>query len=156
VISAWIKTAGIQPAGAGILSLGDNYVLRIEPTGTVRFFYYNDTIALSNPGAGPWVDAGTQFEVDDQDWHWVAGILADDSLRISIDGESRGAVRARGPVTYGRGTDLYIGLHGGLESGFRFYGQIDEVRISGKPRSRAWMKIAYETQKPRSSTLIFR
>lgn len=155
-ISAWVRIAGIQPAGAGILSLGDNYVLRVEPAGTVRFFYYNDTIALSDPKAGPWVDAGTVFEIDDDGWHSVAAILADDSLRICIDGATRAAVRARGPVTYGRGTDLFIGVHGGPDSGFRFHGQIDEVRISGIPRSRAWMKFAYETQKPGASALVFR
>jgi hypothetical protein len=156
VISAWIKIAGIQPAGAGILSLGDNYVLRVEPAGTVRFFYYNDTIVLSEPWAGPWVDAGTIYEIDDQGWHWVAANLDGDSLRICIDGVSRAAVRARGPVTYGRGSDLFIGLHGGTDSDFRFHGQIDEVRISGTSRSRAWIKLAYETQKPRSTALIFR
>ena len=58
-ISAWIRIVGLQSAGAGVLSLGDNYVLRVEPTGTVRFFYYNDTVTVSDPLAGPWMDAGT-------------------------------------------------------------------------------------------------
>jgi hypothetical protein len=156
VISAWVRIAGIQAKGAGILSLGDNYVLRLEQAGTVRFFYYNDTITSSDPLAGPWVDAGTLHGINDNGWHWVAAILADDSLRICIDGVSRAAVRARGPVTYGRGTDLFLGTHGGPDSEFRFHGQLDEVRISGTPRSRAWLKLAYETQKPGSSALIFR
>ena len=65
-------------------------------------------------------------------------------------------MRARGPVTYGRGSDLFIGVHGGVENGFRFRGRIDEVRISGAPRSRAWMKLAFETQQPGSSALTFR
>ena len=95
-------------------------------------------------------------KVNDKGWHSVAGILAEDSLRIYIDGVPRAAVRARGPVTYVRGTDLFIGVHGGLESDFHLYGQIDEVRISRDPRSRAWMKLAFETQKPGSSALTFR
>jgi hypothetical protein len=102
------------------------------------------------------VDAGTLHKVNDKGWHWVAGVLAEDSLRIYIDGMPRAAIRARGPVTYVRGTDLFLGVHGGLENGFRFHGQIDEVRISRDPRSRAWMKLAYETQKPGASALAFR
>jgi Concanavalin A-like lectin/glucanases superfamily/Domain of unknown function (DUF2341) len=156
MISAWVKVAAIQPAGSGILSLGDNYVLRVEPTGTVRFFYYNDTITLSEPLAGPWVDAGTLIGIHDKSWHWLVANLEGDSLRICIDGISRASVRARGPVTYGRGTDLFIGLHGGPDSEFPFYGQIDEVRISSVSRSLAWIQFAHETQKPGSSTLIFR
>jgi hypothetical protein len=155
-ISAWIQVAAIPATGEGVLSLGDNYVLRVEPSGTVRFFYYNDTIAKTQPELGPWVDATTLQKVNDKGWHHVAGMLADDSLRIYIDGEARAAIRARGPVTYGRGPDLFVGVHGGLEKGFRFHGQIDEVRVSGLSRSRAWMKLAYETQKPGASALTFR
>lgn len=155
-ISAWIKVADLPSAGAGVLSLGDNYVLRVEPLGTARFFYYNDTIASVEPELGPWVDAVTLQRVDDKAWHWVAGILAGDSLRIYIDGLQRAAVRARGPVTYGRGTDLFLGVHGGLDSDFRFDGQIDEVRISRVTRSPGWMRLAYETQRPGASALTFR
>lgn len=155
-VSAWIKVAGIQPAGAGVLSLGDNYILRVEPAGTLRFFYYNDTITVSEPLLGPWVDATTSQKVNDKGWHLVAGILAGDSLRIYIDGVARAAARARGPVTYGRGPDLSVGVHGGLESDFRFHGQIDEIRITRVPRSRAWMALAHETQKPGSAALMFR
>lgn len=155
-ISAWIQVGAIPATGEGILSLGDNYVFRVEPAGTVRFFYYNDTLVKAEPELGPWVDVTTLEKVNDKGWHFVAGLLADDSLRIFVDGVPRAATRARGPVTYGRGSDLFIGVHGGLESGFRFRGQIDEVRISDEPRSRAWMKLAYETQKPGSSALTFR
>jgi len=155
-ISAWIRIAAVPSAGAGVLSLGDNYVLRVEPAGTMRFFYFNDSIATAEPELGPWVDVGTLQSIDDKSWHWVAAILADDSLRVYMDGVQRTAIRARGPVTYGRGPDLFLGVHGGLENGFRFHGQIDEVLISEAPRSRAWMKFAYETQKPGSAALLFR
>jgi len=155
-ISAWIQVSGIPSTGAGILSLGDSYVLRVEPSGALRFFYYNDTIIRAEPELGPWVDATTLQKVNDGDWHWVAGVLSADSLRVYIDGEIRAAVRARGPVTYGRGSDLFIGVHGGLENGFRFHGQIDEVRIGGQARSLAWMRLTYQTQKPGSSALTFR
>ncbi len=155
-ISAWVLVTGIPSTGAGVLSLGDDYVLRIEPAGTVRFFYYNDTLTKAEPTLGPWVDVTTTRKVNDKGWHQVAAILSGDSLRISIDGEPCAAARARGPVTYGRGTDLFVGVHGGLENGFRFNGQIDEVRIAGRSRTRAWMKLAYETQKPGASALTFR
>jgi hypothetical protein len=155
-ISAWIQVTDLPSTGIGVLSLGDDYVLRIEPTGAVRFFYYNDTLMNSEPTLGPWVDVTTPQKVNDKSWHQVAAILSGDSLRLSIDGEPRAAVRARGPVTYGRGTDLFVGVHGGLEKGFRFNGQIDEVRVSGRSRSRAWMKLTYETQKPGASALTFR
>jgi hypothetical protein len=155
-LSSWIKISDPLTTGAGILSLGDNYILRLEPTGTVRLFYYNDTLTNSDPLAGPWVDATTLQRVDDFLWHNVAGVLAQDSLRIYIDGKQSAAVHARGPVTYLRGTELYIGVHGGLESDFHFNGQIDEVQISGYSRSAAWMSLAYETQKPGSTAITFR
>ncbi len=155
-VSAWVQVADLPPTGVGVLSLGDNYILRVEPSGAPRFFYYNDSVVTAEPELGPWIDATTLQKINDKGWHWVAGVLGDDSLRVYIDGMPRAAVRARGPVTYGRGTDLYVGVHGGFENGFRFRGQIDEVRISGVTRSRAWMKLAYETQKPGSSALTFR
>ncbi len=156
-ISAWIQVAATPITGEGILSLGDNYVLRVEASGSLRFFYFNDTIAKTAPELGPWVDAVSVQKVNDKGWHHVAGMLAGDSLRIYIDGVQSGAVRARGPVTYGRGTDLFVGVHGGLGNEFpRFHGQIDEVRISGRARTRGWMKLAFETQKPGTSALTFR
>lgn len=156
-ISAWIQVAATPITGEGVLSLGDNYVLRVEAPGNLRFFYYNDTIAKTAPELGPWVDAVSFQKVNDKGWHHVAGMLADDSLRIYIDGVQSAAIRARGPVTYGRGPDLFVGVHGGLGNEFpRFHGQIDEVRISGRARTRAWMKLAYETQKPGASAITFR
>lgn len=161
MVSAWIQLGNIPSTGAGVLSLGDNYVLRIEPSGTVRFFYYNDSIAGAEPLLGPWVDATTLHSIRDStnapgNWHLVAAVLSDDSLRVYIDGVQRAASRARGPVTYGRGTDLFIGIHGDAEREFPFHGQIDEVRVSGLSRSPTWMKLAYESQKPGSSMLTFR
>jgi Concanavalin A-like lectin/glucanases superfamily/Domain of unknown function (DUF2341) len=161
MVSSWIQLGKIPSTGAGVLSLGDNYVLRIEPSGTVRFFYYNDSIAGAEPLLGPWVDATTAHSIRDttqsqENWHLVAAALNDDSLRIYIDGVQRAASRARGPATYSRGTDLFIGVHGDLERKFPFHGQIDEVRVSGLSRSPAWMKLAYENQKPGSAMLTFR
>lgn len=147
-LSAWVLAGATDSFGAEIMSMGDNYGLRIEPGGGLTFFALDDTTRI----AGTAADA----KVSDGAWHHVAGVFDGSSLRVYLDGRERAAVPFSGPIAYSLGTDFWIGKHGNGQSRYDFTGRIDEAQVSPSGRSPAWIRLAYENQRPGSVLLEFR
>jgi hypothetical protein len=83
---------------------------------------------------------------DDHTWYHLVGIADGSSAVLYINGVERGrSAHTSGIHTSAAGFDI-----GRLDGNQTWKGLIDEVRVSGEPRSADWVKLSYETQKPAS------
>ena len=86
------------------------------------------------------------------DWHLVAGTYDGKRSAFYIDGSLAVSSDATGPI--GVSTDsLAIGFAPSGPDNQYFQGLIDEVAVSGMPRSADWIKLAYATQRPGATAL---
>lgn len=157
-LSAWIMATGSDVNGGEILSMGNNYGIRVHAGGALELFVFDDTAWT---GTYAPIEKWKRIRLSgaaliDQRWHQVAGVVDDDSLRIYLDGNPRGAIPFPETLAYVLGKDFRIGAHGNGEDRFDFRGRIDEVRISEPARSPAWIRLAYANQAPGSTLLEFR
>jgi hypothetical protein len=158
-ISAWIQPTATDKDGGEILSMGDNYVLRVNPDGSPRLIVFDDPAwdGLSPAITKKWkISEATGFTILDQRWHYVVGVFDGEFLRLYLDGIERSVQMFHQNLAYPLGPDFWIGRNGDGDRLHDFFGQIDEVQISGKFRSAAWIKLAYENQKPGSTLLEYR
>lgn len=92
-------------------------------------------------------------EIRTGEWIHVTGSFDGTELRVYINGVLEGAVERKGAIAdHGRG--LVFGKYEHDEAS-NFNGSLDEIRITGKPRSAAWIRLSYENQKPGSGMLTF-
>jgi hypothetical protein len=159
-LSAWVYMVGFGKDGGELVSMGDNYGLRAMPDGDAHFFIFTDTTVKSNEWTlgptWPWAEsAGLDLRGN---WHHVAGRYEGDSIRVYVDGIQRGARAHTKDIYYVFGREFRMGVHGndGGAVGYPFTGSLDEVQMSPVVRSPAWIKLAFETQKPGSIVLEFR
>jgi hypothetical protein len=83
------------------------------------------------------------------EWYHVAGTYDGSDLRIYVNGAEEAVTPKVGIITdYGRG--LTFGKYE-FDTASNFRGQIDEVRVSAKTRSAAWIKLSYQNQRNGSS-----
>lgn len=157
-LSAWFMATGTDSGGGEIISLGNNYGLRVQSGGALEFFAFDDsTWTAPTASIEKWKRIRwTGANLVDSKWHQVTGVLAGDSLHVYLDGSQKGSAAFPGKLAYVFGKDLVIGAHGNGETKFDFSGQIDEVEISAASRSRDWIKLAFENQKPGSTLLEFK
>lgn len=92
-------------------------------------------------------------EIRKDEWIHVTGSFDGTELRVYINGVLEGAVERKGTIAdHGRGLVFGKYEHDGASN---FNGSLDEVRVTGKPRSAAWIRLSYENQRPGSGMLIF-
>ncbi|MDB5102324.1 MAG: hypothetical protein JWP91_13 [Fibrobacteres bacterium] len=159
-ISAWLRADTADTAGGEIASLGDNYGLRVLPDGNLRFFMFHDSLwREGDPAPGSvnqWKECVTTgLHLLDGEWHHVAGVFDGSLMRVYADGVEAARLARPGKVTYPYGKDLWMGRHGSGSHETDFRGILDEVRISRKALSAAWIRTEYESQKPDSRFLKF-
>jgi hypothetical protein len=147
-LSAWVNASKTDALGSTILSMGDNYNLRINPNGSGRFsFFRQTTIAVETKGVN----------LLDSAWHHLAATFDGTILNIYVDGKLVGAATNPGGLSYSFYPSFTIGRHGSKKPGYDFTGNLDEVQVSGEvARSANWIKMSYENQKSNSKLLELR
>lgn len=122
-VEAWVKLTTTDVSGAEIISMGDDYALRVQAGGLLYFFI--DT----NAGATFKSQSATSGNLKDGAWHHVVGQKTASALEIYLDGTQRGSTAYTGSISYRSGGALYLGKHGRSSTSYDYKGQIDEVRI---------------------------
>lgn len=149
-LSTWFRSKQ-QPDnwGGEMISVGDNYGLRIAEDGTLHVFFWPDTVPPT--AQRPWYTLGTQgADFMDGKWHLAQGTFDGSILRIFLDGRELAALAVPGPVDFKFPVNVTLGRHGNGKTGFDYKGDLDEVRILAGARNGDWHKLSYENQKPGS------
>lgn len=121
-IETYVKASGIGLYGGEIISLGNNWGLRILWDGNLRFFTRN--------GLG-WDNFETVgVNVLDNTWHQIAVSRSNSTSIIYVDGVVKLTAANLNPtIVYSVANDLVLGKHGSGDNNFNLDGQIDEVRL---------------------------
>jgi hypothetical protein len=149
-LSTWFRSgAPLGPNGGEMISVGDNYGIRLGRNGRLQVFFWP---VASPPGAQePWytlVSQGADFL--DGRWHLAQGTFDGSALRLYLDGQDLGALTVPGPVDFKFPINLTLGRHGNGKAGFDYRGDLDEVQVHARARGIDWHKLSYENQKPGS------
>jgi glucose/arabinose dehydrogenase len=138
-VEAMIKTLSTDTDGAEIMSMGNNWILRLLPNGALYLIYYS---------GGTWHDVSTDANLVDGLWHHIAATRTTAALKLYVDGTLRAEVADAAPIDYAWGNDFIVGRHGTGEDTYTFNGTIDEVRIWNTPRSDADVAKYHSTTLP--------
>lgn len=122
-VSAWVKYTQTDVSGGDVLSMGDNFGLRVQPDGAVKTYFYG------GPTAGYRVAQSTTVNTKDGQWHHILGQYANGLLQVYVDGIKRDEKAFSDPIVYGLGADLYLGRHGNGGGNHDFNGSLDQVRL---------------------------
>jgi len=76
-------------------------------------------------------------------WHYLVGTYDGSNMRIYWDGAQENSLAKTGSIST---SDYQLGIAGYYEAN-PFDGTVDEVRISDYPRSAAWIKASYESER---------
>jgi endonuclease/exonuclease/phosphatase family metal-dependent hydrolase len=125
-ISAWVKYTQTDTSGGDVVSMGDNYGLRVQPDGSVKTYFYAGT------SIGYRMAVSTGVNTKDGQWHHIVGQYGGGALQVYVDGVKRGDVPYSNPVVYAQGADMYLGRHGNGGTNHDFFGSIDQVRVYGR------------------------
>lgn len=147
-VSAWVKASKTSSLGGTILSMGDNYNLRINPNGTGRFSL------VVGKGAQA---VETKENLLDSAWHLLSATYDGAAMSIYVDGKLSASVAHTGALQYIFWPSFVLGKHGNKKTGYEFIGSMDEVQVSGDvARSADWIRLGFENQKAGSALLEFR
>ena len=149
-LSAWVKPDTTS------MEWGNIIVKSVEGGGDPWFLY----TLRSESGAGEWIAdisdgspgslnrvwSGVTIQADT--WFHIVATYDQSRLKIYVDGTDENNWPSGGQsVSFSIGTnnnDVNIGAHGTVHE---FDGIIDEVRISNIPRTAAWIKASYESER---------
>ncbi len=131
-VSAWVRPTATGVYGGEVVSMGDNYVLRVTTSGDMEFFIWSG-------GAWHWA-ISSGLNVMDGRWHHAVGQYDGSTVQVWVDGSLLATLAFQGPMQYGWGTGLYLGTHGNGSPNYRYTGAIDQVRIY--PRALSSSEIA--------------
>ena len=140
-LSGWMQVFQSDSSGSEMASMGDNYLIRVDNFGRVRFVVYSSS---AQHYAACW-DSSANFV--DSSWHFYAGTCDGAEARLYVDGVLRSTEVFTAPIDYTRGPDFVMGSHGSHQSGFDLNGNLDEIECSSAVRSADWIKLMYENQR---------
>ena len=154
-MSAWFRTTGTDTNGSEVLSMGDNYLLRLRKPSTTSTTYqlqysklYQTGIASDGGIAATYADCqgplvpATAFL--DGNWHHLVGTQSSSTgMAMYLDGALVTVTGAAGTancansaaatntsnVVYVLGRSFWVGRNGNTSGSFDFDGNIDEVRV---------------------------
>lgn len=144
-VSAWIQPTAKGSAGGGILSMGDNYNLRVAGSGGARFSLFD--------GASRGIES--KENLLDGAWHHVAGVFDGSALILYVDGVEKARMATTAPVRYNKSPHFVIGRHGDGKVSYQYTGSLDEVTVVSESRSPDWVLLAFESQRTGSRLLEF-
>lgn len=145
-LSAWFKTSKIQAEGGNLLSMGDNYNLRVSKTGYARVSLFDGTARL--------VEDNTQSVLDGA-WHHMAGVFDGSAIILYLDGVEKGRLATSAPIHYNKSPHFILGVHGDGKPAYGFIGSMDEAVVSSEARSPEWIKLIFESQRTDSKLLEY-
>ncbi len=123
-ISVWYRATRVDQdnadPGSDLVSAGDQYMLRLFPTGA-QF--------VKRTSGGFERCLGTVGNSLDGQWHHVAASTSTSGMKVYFDGQERCSNGLDGNVDYIAGDELWVGRHGDGDTDRDFDGHIDEVRI---------------------------
>jgi hypothetical protein len=130
-ISVWFRTTatdaeGGTPTGAELVSVGNNYLVRLRgnPVG-IEFS------KRPAQGGSPVQCRVAQPNATDGNWHHLVGTSsAAEGVRLYFDGVLRCMSDRKDAISYtGAGSDVFVGRHANGEDQWDFGGNLDEIRI---------------------------
>jgi hypothetical protein len=127
-ISAWIKYGATDASGGEIATMGDNYALRVQPTGDVKTFFHN--------ASGYKITISSGVNTKDNKWHHVLGQYTGSTLDVYIDGVLQGTTSVTGAIEYTLGANFYLGQQGTGGTNHNFNGTMDQVRVYARSLDR--------------------
>jgi hypothetical protein len=155
-LSAWFHTDGrkIAATGAELLSMGDNYGLRVQRDSTLQVWYWPP-----NPPPASATDwyyvLGKAPAIFDGQWHLATGVFDGTALRIFCDGKELASAPAADVVGLQFPLNVTFGKHGNGKRPFEYVGDLDEARIHSLARNAQWVRLEFENQKPGSAFPAF-
>lgn len=145
-VSAWFKAVATGPNGANIISMGDNYNLRVTREGWGRFSLYDGSIRSVEDKSRSLLDGA---------WHQLSAGFDGTAMILYVDGAERARLATSAPIRYNKSPNFVIGRHGDNKAGYDFSGGLDEVVVASEIRSADWIKLSFESQRPGSRLLEF-
>ncbi|MDQ3002456.1 MAG: DUF2341 domain-containing protein [Fibrobacterota bacterium] len=148
-MSAWVKASSFYETNLDV-----NPILR---KGGPNPNTYQFMLHKGNPAVGLEVrDENARYDgtlLETGKWYHLAVTWAGDKLEFYVNGKSTGSTTVT--TVAGLSQDdrpLYIGGRDAIDgdSSDQFHGILDEVQLSRVERSSAWLKLAYENQRPES------
>lgn len=125
---AMIKTLSTDDWGSEVVSMGNNWGLRVMPNGNLQFSF------ISNAS---WQNLVANVNLKDGLWHHVAVSRTASGVKLYVDGTVRAQSENSNPIAYIYGGNFIVGRHGDGDDRFNFNGAIDEVRVWSQPRTDA-------------------
>lgn len=124
-LEAWFKSTRRGLVGSELISLGNNFGIRVLGNGAANVYVYNYPVSDSS---------SCNYTADvnslDNDWHQIVGTLKGNRIDLYEDGTHKGGAACSFEVPLFNGaSDIVIGAHGDGSPNFNFNGLIDEVRI---------------------------
>ena len=133
-ISVWYLSKGIEAGGKGaeLVSLGNNQLLRLLPTG----FEVSKRIKKGN--AFEYVrcfSMPARTDHLDGKWHHLASVVDAANFRIFFDGAQVCTAASADPMGYDIAGTFAAGQHGNLGDVYDLDGNLDDVRVYGRALS---------------------
>jgi Concanavalin A-like lectin/glucanases superfamily len=136
-LSAFYQVKAIEPGGKGaeLISLGNNHLLRLLPTG----FEVSKRAKRIGGGAEHQRCFSSPARTDHLDggWHHLATTIDATHVRIFFDGAEVCVLPSPEPMSYDLTGNLTVGRHGAESGDYDLDGNIDDVRIYGRALSAA-------------------
>jgi hypothetical protein len=131
-ISLWFRTTTLDighdndPRASELLSLGDNYLVRVRAT-DISWTRRTTSTGTSSMYASCFSNSGSSHL--DGRWHHVAAVVSPAGMKLYYDGNEVCSNAIGGNMLYDKGDDLFVGRHGNGSDEWDFDGNIDDVRI---------------------------
>ncbi|HKP98473.1 MAG TPA: DUF2341 domain-containing protein [Fibrobacteria bacterium] len=145
-ISVWYRSTckGCGSAGGDVISIGDNFGLRIRSDSLVHLWYWPAT----PPSALGWYEVDARRgEYTDGNWHQAFGTFDGAVLRLYVDGNEVGNIAAPQGVGLQFPLNVTFGKHGNVKQGYEYAGDLDEAQVHAAVRDPDWIKLSFENQK---------
>lgn len=169
-ISVWLKADSVDSGffatpedpklkpyyekGSEVLSMGNDFGIRIMGSGKIRFFIFDETQRPPTPDSLLYIIHTVDSSYLDNKWHQVVSTFSNSTMSLYIDGKLDSSKSLEfNRITYDGSPHFFIGRHGNQEPSFDFMGSLDEVRINKRKNSAAWIRLAYLNQLPQSSVV---
>ncbi|MBD3243617.1 MAG: DUF2341 domain-containing protein, partial [Chitinivibrionales bacterium] len=155
-VSAWVRISDSTAlTDGGVILMGRNdesggapwcsYLLQVDSDMKPSFWWGGaDSVTYG---------AGASKALSQDDWHHVCAVRkSGDSLRIYVDGvEATAWAQSPQGAMLNSSWELRIGAENAGNGSRKLNGFIDEPRVESLARSAEWIRLCYESQKPRQA-----
>ncbi len=145
-LTAWIRCTGVGPNGGEIISMGDNFGLRLMPNGQLHTFVW-PPVNRTDSSVAWYPLTSTDLNFKDGTWHHVGVTFDGSNLTIFADGKQVIETKVSTQIGYNQASHITLGRHGNQKTTFNFIGDMDEVAMHWVKRSPEWIRAAYESQR---------